>query len=88
MAGKIALGVLVAVMIGLTCFAAGWYRREERMVEYTVIRVVTEDDGQSKNARGVPVPYTVVGYQPRHTAIVLPGILGQPGSVVKIPADD
>ncbi len=61
MAGKIALGLLVAIMIGATCYAAGWYRREETKIECLVMRVVTEEDGVVNNPGGLKPPYTIVG---------------------------
>lgn len=87
MAGKIALWLIAFILVGVTSYLAGWYRRQETMIECTVIQVVTNHPEQNQNARGIPTPYTVVGYQPKHTAFVLPGILGQPGDAVKIPAE-
>jgi len=84
MAGKIALGLLVAIMIGATCYAAGWYRREETKIECLVMRVVTEEDGVVNNPGGLKPPYTIVGRGFRAEIHTLPGVLGEVGETVKI----
>ncbi len=84
MAGKIALGLIAAIILGATCYAAGWYRREETKIECLVMRIVTEDDATIHNPSGLKPPYTIVGRGLRAEIHTLPGIVGQVGETIKI----
>jgi len=84
MAGKIALGLIVAILIGVTCFAAGWRHREDLSIECRVIRVVTEETPNYPNAHGLQVPYTIAGRGFEIETHVLPGVVGQVGDTVTI----
>jgi len=84
MAGKIALGLLCAIILGATCFAAGWYRREETKIECRVMRIVTEEDATVNNPGGLKPPYTIVGRGFRADIHTLPGIVGDVGEMITI----
>lgn len=84
MAGKIALGVLTALLIGVVSFAAGWYRRQDASQEFEIISIVHDLPKGSVSTRGIEPPYTVVGRGFKSEVHILPGILGLKGETVTI----
>jgi len=84
MAGRIALGLVVAVLIGVVSYSAGWYRRQDLSREFEIISVVRELPKGSVNTRGIEPPFTVVGRGYKSEVHILPGILGLKGETVTI----
>jgi len=84
MAGKIALGLVVVVLIGVACFAAGWHRRQDIAHEFEIINIVHELPEGYVNTRGIDPPFTVVGRNLKAETHILPGVLGQKGETVTI----
>lgn len=84
MAGKIALGLVVALLLGVVCYAAGWYRREDRAEQFEIVRIVHELPEGYVTTNGVKPPYTVVARGHKAETHILPGILGLTGESVTI----
>lgn len=84
MAGKIALGLVLALFLGIVCYEAGWYRREDRAEEFEIVSIVHELPEGYVTTNGVKPPYTVVARGHKAETHILPGILGLKGEAVTI----
>jgi len=79
MAGKIALGVIAAVL--LVCFGYALHRERQRQSELPFkIRTIITDD--SKTVDGMNAPYTVLVYEGPMVQRTVKGVLGNQGEVV------
>jgi hypothetical protein len=86
MAGRIALGVIAAVL--LVCFGYAVRREEVRQSElpFRVRTIVTGDGG--KTVDGLNTPYTVLVYEGQMFQRTVKGVLGNQGEIVwMVPPD-
>lgn len=78
---------LIVVCCSAVAYFAGSYQARMNSLPFQVDRIV-EKGSREKNSRGIPAPYTILSYRPDFQVEIIPGIVGKPGQVVRIPRCD
>ena len=84
MAGRIALGIVAAILLVCFGYAAGKFEQRDAMIPFKVVQVAKGIDPERVAISGMKTPFTVLVHETRINA-TLPGQLGQIGDIVYLP---
>lgn len=84
MAGRIALGIVAAVLLVFFGYAAGKFEQRDAMIPFKVVQVAKEIEPERVSISGLKTPFTVLVHETRINT-TLPGEFGQIGDIVYLP---